>query len=293
MTIRHFRIFLMVVKYQSITKAAQHLYLSQPAVSLAIKEMESYYGIQLFDRLSRRLYITDEGRIIYDTALQIIKNLDDLEEEIKSGQFASQLRLGVSMTIGTCYLPEILRLYKRDNPQTDIRCSIYNSSILAQMILDHQIDLAIIEGPMISERMTIIPIRQDDLVLIMSKKHCLAQNEKITLADLKDQEFLLRDHDSGTRMIIDSIFLANGLIVEPLIESASTLALIEAVRCNLGISIIPRQFMSVISRDDIIERAIFDLPLVRSLSLIHLRNKHFNASAERFIQLAENTIRKK
>jgi len=278
------------VKLNSITLAAEELYMSQPAVSLAIKEMEVYYGVRLFDRLSRKLFITDEGRKVYDVALQVVKNVDDLRDEISTGAIQNNLKIGVSMTIGSCYLPEILIDFKKNNQRTDITSIIDNSSRLIDLILNHALDLAIIEGPILSDKLKSIVIKNDSLVLIMASNNPLANKNKINLTDLQDQNFLLRDKDSGTRKIVDSLFLANNKVIEPKIESVSTISLIEAVRKNIGISIIPQQFLTIIKKDNITQRHIEDLNFERAFTIIYQKNKHPNEIMNAFIECSKKII---
>ena len=290
MTLRHFRIFISVVKLNSITLAAEELYMSQPAVSLAIKEMEVYYGVRLFDRLSRKIFITDEGRRVYDVALQVVKNVDDLRDEISTGVIQNDLRIGGSMTIGSCYLPQILIDFKKDHQRTSVVSIIDNSSKLIDLILNHKLDLAIIEGPIFSDKLKSIVIRNDNLVLIIASNNPLSQKNIISLSDLQDQNFLLRDKDSGTRKIVDSLFLANNIIIEPKIESVSTISLIEAVRRNIGISIIPKQFLTIVKKDNIIQRNIENMNFERAFTIIYPKNKHPNTMMNDFIECSKRII---
>jgi len=290
MTLRHFRIFISVVKLNSITSAAKELYMTQPAISLAIKEMEVYYGVRLFNRLSRKLFITDEGKKVYDIALQVVKSVDDLRDEISSGEIQNNLKVGVSMTIGSCYLPQILVDFKNNNSRTNIISIIDNSSRLIDLILNHTLDIAIIEGPQYSNKLKSITIKKDNLVLIIANNNPLSHKEHIILTDLQEQSFLLRDKDSGTRKIVDSLFLANNIVIEPKIESVSTISLIEAVRNNIGISIIPKQFLKIIKNDNIIQRKIENINFERAFTIIYQKNKHLNKIMNDFIECSKNII---
>lgn len=283
MTLRHFRILIAVVKFKSITAAAKHLYMSQPAVSLAIKEMEEYYGVKLFDRLSRRLFITAEGIMIYESILSIVKNVDDLYDQMQQGFYPNQIKLGASITYGTNFLPTLLKEYLKINP--DINTTIMNSGKLIESVLRHELDLAIIEGPISSDKLISSPIINDKLVVIMNKDHHLAKEKNLKLDHLKDQPFLLREPDSGTRKIIDSAFLTFGFMIEPKIESTSTLALIEAVKANLGISIISKRLLDLIAPNDIISMNIKNVALQRPFTLIYLKNRYMNQSFKDLIKL--------
>ena len=105
MTLRHLRIFVTVCETGSMTAAAQILYIAQPAISLAVSEMEEHYKVRLFDRISRRLYLTDSGRQALEYARHIIALFDEMEQGVRGGQAAKELRIGTSITIGSCLLP--------------------------------------------------------------------------------------------------------------------------------------------------------------------------------------------
>ena len=118
MTLRHMRIFIEVFRHMNMSRAAESLHLSQPAVSLAISELEKYYGIALFDRIGRRLYVTEAGKRFYSYALHIIATFDAMETGIRNWDFLGQLRIGASISLGTRLLPRIIQSFSAEfHPQ--------------------------------------------------------------------------------------------------------------------------------------------------------------------------------
>ncbi len=287
MTIRHFKIFIKVVQSKSITKAAKDLFISQPAVSLAIKEMEDYYGIKLFDRMSRRLYITNVGLDIYDKALNIINSIELLDEEIKSNTNSRKLKFGAAITFASCYLPTILSNICSTN--INVISHIANSGILIDLVLNRQLDLAVIEGPVRSDKLVSTPLINDHFVLIVHKSNSLASKKTVTLNDLKQQTFISRESDSGTRLIIDNILLSNNIVIEPSIVSTSTIAIISAVKANLGVSIISEHMFDLLKPDDIIKRTISGVDITIPFSIIHLKNKFLDHEFRLLLELINNS----
>ena len=135
MTLRHLRIFVTVCETGSMTAAAQILYIAQPAISLAVSEMEEHYKVRLFDRISRRLYLTDSGRQALEYARHIIALFDEMEQGVGGGQAAKELRIGTSITIGSCLLPGYIRELKERFPSLTVQAAVGNSEAIEQKLL--------------------------------------------------------------------------------------------------------------------------------------------------------------
>ncbi len=282
MTLRHFKIFISVVKHKSITLAAKSLFMTQPAVSLAIKEMELYYGVKLFDRLSRKLFITVEGQKVYDSALTIMKSVDDLYDQIQLGSYPNQIKIGASITFGAYYLPKLLSESLLVNP--DINCTITNSGELINAVLKHELDFAIVEDPLLSDKLVSLPLVNDQLVLVINQDNHLAQERSISLNQLRTQSFLLREKDSGTRKIIDSVFLTHNFVVEPRMESTSTVALLEAVKYNLGVTIISQRMIDLLQPQNTLIKPIRNVSFERPFTLIYVKNKYISPGIAELIE---------
>ena len=147
MTIRHLKIFLSVCRSSfNTTKAAEELHMTQPAVSLAIKELEQYYGVALFDRFGKRLKITTAGQRFYEYSTHILSLFDDMEKGMKNWDSFGIIRIGASITIGSQFLPNYVKAFYRRYPGTHIKATIGPSEQLEQKILSNELDFALIEG---------------------------------------------------------------------------------------------------------------------------------------------------
>ena len=243
MTLRHLRIFVEVCRTGSITKAAESLHLSQPAVSLAIRQLEDYYGILLFDRISRKLYLTESGNKMLSYASHIIESFDDMETQLKNWDSAGTLRIGSSISTGTQMLPQLVRRFNLRFPQIRTQVLIDNSRIIEDKVLTNQLDLALVESLSYSPDIVCIPFYTDQLIVIAAPKHPLTQSPECTVKALADYPVLLREPGSGTREVVDALLVTAEVQITPLWESTSTRSIINAVKENIGISILPYELV--------------------------------------------------
>ena len=135
MTLRHMKLFVSVYQNNGITRASEELHLAQPSVSLAIRELEDYYGIRLFDRISRRLYVTEQGKMFYDYALHIVSLFDEMELGIRNWEHMGTLRIGSSITIGNFLLPGLIKKFTTAHPNMNVKASVHNSSYIEESIV--------------------------------------------------------------------------------------------------------------------------------------------------------------
>ena len=184
MTIRHMRIFLEVCRTMNVTRAAENLYMTQPAVSRAIREIEQTYSIRLFERLNQRLYLTDSGRRMHAYAMHIVDTFDRMERELSDGDERGVLRVGASITLGNYELPAVARRMKKERPGIRLQATVANVDTLKDMLLDNRLDAAMIEAPIDHRDLTGEAFSRDELALILPPGHPLLQKDRLTLADV-------------------------------------------------------------------------------------------------------------
>ncbi|MEG0403902.1 MAG: LysR family transcriptional regulator [Anaerorhabdus sp.] len=290
MTLRHLRIFVTVFQKGSITKAAEALHLAQPAVSLAIKELENYYGICLFDRLTRKIYPTEAARKLFDYAMPILVMFDEMEENIVNWEALGALRIGTTITIGNFILPQVIKLLKKKYPKTKVQVTINNSETIEKLLGDNEVDIALLEGRNHHKnKVTEIPFFTDELCLIVSKENPLSKRKSIQLKELEKADLLFRENGSAERQLITSLFTANNLVVNPIWESVSTKALVRAVKKDLGVSILPYLMIKDdLKEKDVVRVKIDDVNLVRNFMVIYNQNKYLTETAQAFIELCKD-----
>lgn len=286
MTLRHLKIFVAVCESGSATAAGEKLYIAQPSVSLAIAELESYYGIRLFDRMGKRLHITEAGKRFLQYATHILGLFDEMETEIKNYDAAGVLRVGASITIGNYLLPSYCLAFRKSHPHMQVQVRIDNSDTVEQQVLANKLDLGLIEGLAHSVYITAQTFREDELVMLCAPGHPFAGRQGIDPAALRGEALLLREPGSAGRELFDSAMLTHGLEVAPLWESISTQALVRAVGAGLGVSVLPYLLVKdALDRGEISRFTLRGIAFRRDFSVIHHKDKFLTDSAKAFIAL--------
>lgn len=288
MTLRHLKIFVTVCETGSATAAGEKLHIAQPSISLAISELEDYYGIKLFDRISKRLHITEAGKNFLQYATHIVGLFEDMEKEIKNFDVMGIIRIGASITIGNYLLPGYITQFKQIHPQMYVKVIIDNSEKIQQYILSNQIDIGLIEGVVHSSYIIEHKFRDDELVMVCGNDHPFANQKNIEISKLQGESFILREAGSAGREIFDSTMTSHGIEILPAWESTSTQAIVRAVQANLGISVLPYLLVKdSLDRKDISQFQINGIRFQRSFSVIYHQNKYLTESAKDFIALCK------
>lgn len=286
MTLRHMKIFVTVCRENSITLAAKKLYISQPAVSNAIKELEDYYGTPLFDRISKKLYLTESGKTVYHYAMHISSLFEELENSLNSSKAIGQLKIGSSITIGTHFMPNYVREFSERFPNIQTYVTIDSSDVIEKLVLDNELDFALIEGIVHSENIISKDFIKDELVVICDLNNPLLKKADVSIDDLSDQSFLMREKNSGTRELAESILSLHNISIKPLWESSSTEAIIQGVSKGIGISILPLQLVNdYINKRQIARLNVNDVTFCRQYHIIYHKNKFLTPVSLEFMKL--------
>lgn len=294
MTLRHMKIFISVYKHKSVTKAAESLNMTQPAVSRAIQEIEGYYGVRLFERINRRLSVTELGKRFYERVLQITESFDIMEKELRNWDNIGILRVGASITIGSFLLPDIASKFSRDFSGVELYAVVSNGKTLEKKLLENELDVALIEGGVNEERLYAEPFRSDRLVLVLPPDSPLLEKKALCLKDIAKEKFLLREKGSVGRQMLDGVFEARGLPLKPIWESVSTGSIIRAVSKGIGVSALPIQLVQeALDSGLVATKEIADVDLTRTNYIVRHRDKHLTAAAEGFLKLCREEKREK
>lgn len=289
MTLRHLKILSAVCEENSITKAAERLHMAQPAVSVAIKELEDYYGVRIFDRISKKLYLTDTGGRILEYASHIISLFEGLEDNARKWEQSAKIKIGASNTVGTHLMPKYVSAFRSDHPQSNIEVLISSSEIIEKKILQNELDFALIEGTVHSDSIFCDQYMRDRLVVVCSPTDPLCKMEQVTIGQILSRPLLLREKGSGTRELFDHTLASLEYSFSPSWESTSTDALVNAVLEGLGVSVLP--YMMVRERLEkgiIVELHVENLNFNRGFSIIYHKNKLLTNTAREFIEMCRN-----
>ncbi len=234
------RIFKTVVELQNFSRAAEALYISQPAVSRSIQELEQQIGSPLIDRSTRRFALTETGALLYEHARQIFaaeRAAVTALEQIQSLE-RGKLSVGASHTTGAYLVPACLALFHRRYPGIRLGLKIANTHDVVEQLLDAIFDIGFIEGPIGSGEVTRISWRRDRLVVIVAPDHPLAMMQPVPLAAVLVQPMVMREEGSGSRHIVERYFAEQEKPIHSVIELNSNQAVKQSVMEGLGIGIV-------------------------------------------------------
>ena len=257
------RTFITLAELKNFTKTSEMLHISQPSVSLHIKNLEKEFQTELFIRSPKYVQITPSGNILYNRAKQILSLYEQTKEDILAhhDSIEGELKIGASFTIGEYILPAFLSKLQKDFPKLDLTVIIGNTAEIVRHVREFQVDIGLIEGQTNDKELTIHPFMQDELFIISSPAYPGFKNN-MTLNDLQDHTWITREEGSGTREYINHVIRSNGLKVKSLLTISSNQGVKESVRQGLGISLLSH---SVIERE--VEHG--------DLSIVRLENQSF------------------
>lgn len=237
-TLRQLKTFVATAEYKKMSEAAKHLYISQPTVSQIISDLEKEYDTALFERHSKELRITPAGSLLLDSARKIIAIHEALEQNMKTIHSARQLRIGATMTIGTNLMGTIIEDINTHFPDIDTFVTINNTDHIEQMLLRNELDVALVEGIISRHEIHTKPTLVDTLCIICGKNHPFAAKKSVSVEDLRNQDFILREKGSGTRGIFEQQMQLHNIPFHVKWESTSTPAIVDAVSRNLGLGFV-------------------------------------------------------
>ena len=238
MTIRHLKIFIQVAETGKMSAAAKKCYISQPTVSQAIHELEEYYGVLLFERLSKRLYITESGKKLLTYARETVRSFELLEEAMRKDRMVDRLRIGASITVGNCLLSKIISQLQSRRPELELYAQVGNTREIQEHLLNSTLDIALVEGRITHQDLISIPVVDDFLVLACSPSHPFASRKTISFQELNHQPFALREPGSGTRDLFARTLQNRGIQIKIACESNTPQAIRNMVMYNNCLTVI-------------------------------------------------------
>ena len=243
MTVRHLMIFITVAEQGSMSAAAKSLYLSQPTVSQTIRELEKHYNGLLFERFGKKLYLTERGKLLLPHAKELVQNFQHLEEMMLNQGQAPTLRLGSTITVGTCLTPAFVLDLKKKFTDLNVYSYVSNTRDIEQKLLRSELDAAVVEGEINTPELTVLPIIDDSLVLAVGKNHPFYQANHLSVMDLNDQNYAMREAGSGTRQLFEDFASRYNISYEITWEANSPRTLLNAVLYDQVLSVMSLRLM--------------------------------------------------
>jgi DNA-binding transcriptional LysR family regulator len=235
------RLFAAVARLKSFSKAAETLHISQPAVSKGVREFEAQIGAALFERSGGSLKLTEAGELLarYADGLFASERVVEQELAMLRGLRSGSLSVGASTTIATYLLPSILGAFHQAYPGVRLKMTSANTKAIAKLLLEGDIEIALVEGPVSDPHLRSIPWRRDHMVLIVSPSHPLALlHEPIDISALSNQVWILREPGSGSLEVVLGVLKKYGIQPSDTLELGSSEAIKQAVAAKLGVAIV-------------------------------------------------------
>lgn len=277
MTIRHLKIFTTVADAGGMSKAAKELHITQPSISQAIAELERYYGVKLFERLSQKIYLTKEGELMLSFSRHILDSFEQMEKAMNQAVEKSNLRIGCSVSVGTCLIEEILDEARERIPQCQISVVVANSSEIERAILTNEVDIGIVEGILKNKDLVITPVCEDELVVVCGRQHPLGRETSVTLDMLQGQDYASRESGSAERNQYEKLFEEAGLQLNRVFCSTNTEAIKNAVIHGRGIAVFSRRMVKEeVARGDMLVIRVRDIEVKRNIDLVMHKNKYIS-----------------
>ena len=257
--------FVTLAEVKNFTKTAELLLMSQPSVSMHIKNLEKEFQTKLFERSPKYLKITPTGEILYDRAKQMITIYEQTRQDILDhhNSIKGELKIGASFTIGEYILPSLLFDLQKEYPELELKAVIGNTEEIVQSVRLYKVDIGLIEGQTNEKELSVHAFMQDELFITASSNHPLAAKQDVTISDLQNQTWVTREVGSGTREYLNHVIRSNGLKVKSFLTISSNQGIKETLMTGIGLSLLSE---SVIERD--VQHG--------NLSVLRLKNQTFN-----------------
>jgi DNA-binding transcriptional LysR family regulator len=270
---RRLQVFYAVARQLSFTKAAELLFMTQPAVTFQVKQFEEHFNTRLFERSHGRISLTPAGRIVMVYAEKILGLSDEMETRVGelTGEISGLLLLGASMTIAEYLLPQVLGEFKAHHPQVQAHMTVANSDTILQRVSDHALDLGLIESPSHQSSLHIEIFCEDELVVICAPNHKFARAASVAPKVVVGESIISRETGSGTREFADNYFRECGVLPEELnivMELGSPEAVKGVVETGLGVAVVSRATVAKELKLGTLAAVRLDPRLIRTLSLV-------------------------
>jgi DNA-binding transcriptional LysR family regulator len=280
MNIHQVHIFNIAARTLSITKTAKKMHLSQPSVSIQIKDLEDTLNVRLFERINRKITLTDAGKIFFEYSEKLLKLIDEMNavmNDFSSGD-VGRLLLGASSTVGVYVLPSFLGDFKDMYPKAEIALMIQNRQEAVEQCIAGELDFAFMQDPPKHPDLHAEFFMKDELVIVCSPKHHWASRDHLTLKTLisEPEPIILREEGSGTRDLIEYVLKRFGIERKVTMELSSSEGIKRAVEANLGVAVLSRNVIAnELKNGSLVALTIKDLNTKRNFFIVRNKKRRY------------------
>jgi len=283
-TLHQLRVFEAVARHSSFTRAAEELFLTQPTVSMQVKQLSKAVGMPLFEQVGKRLFLTEAGKELYQTCREVFERMSQFETAIANlkGLKQGTLRLAV-VTTAKYVIPRLMGPFCQRYPGVDVSITVTNHERIVESIAENRDDLYILSQPPEDIDVAIHPFLENPLVVLANRNHPLAQEKNIPLKRLTEEQFIMREPGSGTRRSVQSLFEEQGLELKVKLDLGSNEAIKQAIAGGLGISVLSIHTLALEGKDSPL--AILDaenFPIEKMWYIVYPSGKQLSIIAQTF-----------
>ena len=293
MTLHQLKIFQVVAKHKNFTRAGEELYLSQPAVSIQIKELETELGIKLFDQIGKKIYLSEAGKILEGYTNKIFRVVSETRQAIEDlkGVQKGHLRIGASTTIAICLLPHFLAKFKKEYPLIELQVGVENTSSIEEKILSNELDIGFVGGHLVSDDLIVEPFYNEEMVVVVGSKHPFVKKKRVTLKELRGERFILREKGSATRYFAEKKFRELKEELNIYLELGGPETVKRAVEEGLGITIISECIVGhELESKKLFKIEVDGLKICRTLNITYHKDKRLSIASEKFLAMVKESI---
>lgn len=290
MDVRGLEVFLSVAKHFNYTRAGEEVNLSQPSVSIRIKQLEDELGMKLFEQLGKKVALTDAGLLLVPHARRVIAAIQDAKHALEELQGLERglLRIGASTTPGMYLIPQIIARFKERYPKIEVLLGIKDTRQVEDGVIRNEFDFGFVGGHLAGDEVDTRAWVTDQLLLVVAPKHPFSKKNSIRSEDLLKEKFVLRELGSATRATIASHLEKASLAVQPVMEMENPESVKRAVQSGLGIAFISKFAVETeLKAKSLIAVRVLGLDIRRELKIVYRKDKHLSRAARAFIEIAE------
>jgi len=289
MDVRDLQVFLSVARHLNYTRAGEEVNLSQPSVSVRMRQLERELGTKLFDQLGKRIALTEAGELLVPYANRVIAAMNDARHAIDElqGLERGSLQIGASTTPGMYLVPGVIAHFKQQYPKIEMHLTVKDTRQIEVGVIKNEFDFGFVGGHLAGDEVEVVPWLTDELVLIAPAGHCLASKRIVKPQDLLTEKFILREEGSATRAVVASHLRKFSIEPDSVMEMANPESVKKAVQNGLGIAFISMFAVETELRArTLVAVKVPALQVSRELKIVYRKDKHLSRAAKAFIDMA-------
>jgi len=295
MDVRDLQVFLSVAKHLNYTRAAEEVNLSQPSVSVRMRQLEGDLGTKLFEQLGKKIALTEAGQLLVPYAGRVITAMDDARNVIGElqGLERGSLRIGASTTPGMYLIPRTIAHFKKRYPKIEIHLAVKDTRQIEEGVIRNEFDFGFVGGHLTGDEVDVVPWMTDELVLIVPVNHRLAGKRVVKPQDLSSEKFVLREQGSASRAVVASHLRKCRIELEAVMEMANPESVKKAVQNGLGLAFISAFAVETeLQAKTLLAVKVQDLQIRRELKIVYRKDKHLSPAARAFVAASQAEIRR-